>query len=316
MIKDSVRTNSYKTAIESNVEQFKGKIVLDVGCGTGILSIFAARAGAKHVYGIENAEIALYAQQIVKDNSLSDQITIIKGKVEEIELPVDKVDIIISEWMGYFLLYESMLDVVLFARDKWLDKENGIILPDKAIINIATIEDYEYKLSKLHFWDNVYGLKMSTIRHAAIREPLIDICYREAINSTVCRIFEIDLYTVTKEDLDFTAKYSLKFIKDDTVHALVAWFDIFFDRLENRVSFTTSPLNDRGSSEDNVQSTHWKQTVFYLENDLQVCKNDVLSGSIAVRKAINNFRCLDVKISYNIDGEKDKKNFVQMYKIQ
>lgn len=47
-------------------------------------------------------------------------ITLIKGKVEEVELPVPKVDIIISEWMGYFLLYESMLDTVLYARDKWL----------------------------------------------------------------------------------------------------------------------------------------------------------------------------------------------------
>lgn len=47
-------------------------------------------------------------------------ITLIKGKIEEVELPIDKVDIIISEWMGYCLLYESMLDTVLFARDKWL----------------------------------------------------------------------------------------------------------------------------------------------------------------------------------------------------
>lgn len=47
-------------------------------------------------------------------------ITIFKGKVEEVELPVDKVDIIISEWMGYSLFYESMLNTVIFARDKWL----------------------------------------------------------------------------------------------------------------------------------------------------------------------------------------------------
>lgn len=47
-------------------------------------------------------------------------ITILKGKIEEIDLPVLKVDIIVSEWMGYFLLYENMLNTVLFARDKWL----------------------------------------------------------------------------------------------------------------------------------------------------------------------------------------------------
>ena len=47
-------------------------------------------------------------------------VSIIKGKVEEVELPVDKVDIIISEWMGYCLFYESMLNTVIYARDKWL----------------------------------------------------------------------------------------------------------------------------------------------------------------------------------------------------
>lgn len=44
----------------------------------------------------------------------------IKGRIEEVKLPVDHVDIIISEWMGYFLLFESMLDSVIFARNKWL----------------------------------------------------------------------------------------------------------------------------------------------------------------------------------------------------
>ncbi len=53
---------------------------------------------------------------------MQDKITIIKGKVEEITLPVEHVDIIISEWMGYFLLYESMFDTVIFAREKWLRK--------------------------------------------------------------------------------------------------------------------------------------------------------------------------------------------------
>lgn len=75
-------------------------------------------------------------------------MTIIKGKAEEIELPVDKVDIIISEWMGYFLLYESMLDTVLFARDKWLVK-GGLIFPDKATIYITAIEDGDYKEQKI-----------------------------------------------------------------------------------------------------------------------------------------------------------------------
>ena len=60
-----------------------------------------------------------------------DKITLIKGKVEEVELPVDKVDIIVSEWMGYFLLYESMLDTVLVARDKWLVRRPALSHPPR-----------------------------------------------------------------------------------------------------------------------------------------------------------------------------------------
>ena len=52
-------------------------------------------------------------------------ITLIEGKVEEVTLPegIDEVDIIISEWMGYCLLFESMLNTIIFARDKWLVSE-------------------------------------------------------------------------------------------------------------------------------------------------------------------------------------------------
>ena len=184
MIKDTIRTNSYRKAIENNPENFKDKIVLDIGCGTGILSIFAARAGAKHVYSIEFADIADYAKEIVKMNGYEDKITIIKSKVEEAELPVKKVDIIISEWMGYFLLYESMLDTVLYARDKWLEKD-GLILPDRASIHIGALEDRDYKRSKLDFWDGVgYDIDMTILRPTVLSEPLVDVCKSDYIISS------------------------------------------------------------------------------------------------------------------------------------
>ena len=118
MLKDKIRTGSYEKAILNNKEIFKNKIVLDIGSGTGILSIFACFAGAEHVYAIEYADIADYSKEIIKKNNLENKITVFKEKVENVELPCEKIDIIISEWIGYFLLNESMFDTVLFARDK------------------------------------------------------------------------------------------------------------------------------------------------------------------------------------------------------
>jgi protein arginine N-methyltransferase 1 len=93
--------------------------------------------------------------------------------MEELVLPVEKVDIIISEWMGYFLLYESMLDSVLWARDKYLVK-GGKMLPDRAQIYIAVIEDEAEKRRRSHFWKNQYDVDMSIMTNVALKEPCID----------------------------------------------------------------------------------------------------------------------------------------------
>jgi protein arginine N-methyltransferase 1 len=82
------------------------------------------------------SDIINTAHEIVKVNGFSSVITLVRGKMHEAVLPVEKVDIIISEWMGYFLLFEWMLPDVLFARDKYL-KSDGHILPDKAEIWLA-----------------------------------------------------------------------------------------------------------------------------------------------------------------------------------
>jgi type I protein arginine methyltransferase len=106
------------------------------------------KAGAKHVIGVDMSTIIDKAKEIVERNGMSDKITLLQGKMEEVKLPYEKVDIIISEWMGYFLLYESMMDTVLYARDKYLVKD-GLIFPDKATIFMAGIEDGDYKEEKI-----------------------------------------------------------------------------------------------------------------------------------------------------------------------
>jgi len=166
----------------------------------------------------------------VKDNELEDKITIIKGKVEEVELPVARVDIIVSEWMGYFLLYESMLDTVLFARDKWLEPERGILLPDKLSLYVAGFEDEQKKLARVAFWDNVYGVKMQCLGNLTYVEPLVDHVPADKIVTSISKFYEIDLKTATMKSGTFSNAYKLKLLRDANVDGLIAWFDVEFQR--------------------------------------------------------------------------------------
>lgn len=306
MLKDTVRTRTYQKAITQNKHLFRGKTVLDIGCGTGILSLFAAKTGAKHVYGIDMADIAYKAQQIVKDNGFEGKITIIKGKVEEIELPVEKVDIIVSEWMGYFLLYESMLDSVLFARDKWLAKD-GLLFPDKATMYMCGIEDADYKSQKIEFWNNVYGFNMSCIREDVMKEPLVDICNPNQVITETTPFFTIDLYTVQLKDLDFETAFKVSFSQQNYLHALVAFFDVEFTKCHTRTGFSTGPHS---------KYTHWKQTVFYLDEELAVEPNTTITCNIKVTRNTKNPRDIDIKlnseyVSYGNKVKQERQYFMR-----
>lgn len=291
MLKDEVRTKTYRNAIYNNRHIFQDKIVLDVGCGTGILSMFAAQAGAKHVYGVDMSNIIDQAKKIVAINNLDGVITLFKGKMEDLELP-SKVDIIISEWMGYFLLYESMLDTVLYARDKWL-KPDGLLFPDRARLYLAAIEDGDYKEEKIGFWDNVYGFDFSPIKNLALREPLVDSVDYKNVVTDPCAFLDLNLATCTKEDLSFSNNFCLRVRRQDLVHAFIAWFDVEFGAGHKKLGFSTGP---------HVKYTHWKQTVFYLHDVLICNEEEQITGTIHCRPNALNNRDLDIEIDYEFEG--------------
>jgi len=294
MLKDQVRTLGYRKAIVDNKHLFEGKAVLDVGCGTGILSMFAVQAGARVVYGVDSSDIIFQARQLVLDNGFKDKIICLQGKMEEVELP-EKVDVIISEWMGYFLLYETMLPTVLYARDKWL-KEGGVLMPDHATLFLAGIEDAEYKSEKIEFWDNVYGFDFRCIKEIAYREPLVDVVDSQAVNTSPYEILSLDLNVCKKEDLTFRSNFDLWGQRKDRLHALVAWFDISFAACHKPVYFSTSPQS---------KYTHWKQTVFYLRSPIPLTDRSKVSGWIDVAPNKKNERDLDISlhVEYDDDGE-------------
>lgn len=308
MLKDEVRTESYQRSIMNNKHLYKNKVVLDVGCGTGILSMFAARAGARKVIGIDKSNIIDRATEIVKANNLSDTITLIKGKVEEVELPdgIEKVDVIISEWMGYCLLYETMLPTVLYARDKWL-APNGIIMPDKATMYMTAIEDRKYKDSKVNWWENVYGFDFTLMKDVVVFEPLVDTCNSSQMICKAVKFKEIDLYTVQVADLAFSSKVTLKANRDDYVHALLCFFSCEFSKTKGRLRFSTGPADEQ---------THWKHTIFYLKDVITICQGETVAVEFEMAPGEKNKRDLAIKIKTDFDGSKSTLHENNPYKMR
>ncbi|KAG5243464.1 protein arginine N-methyltransferase [Salix suchowensis] len=306
MLKDVVRTKTYQNVIFQNKFLFKDKIVLDVGAGTGILSLFCAKAGAAHVYAVECSHIANMAKEIVESNGYSNVITVLKGKIEDIELPVAKVDIIISEWMGYFLLFENMLNSVLYTRDKWLAND-GIVLPDKASLYLTAIEDAEYKEDKIEFWKNVYGFDMTCIKKQAMGEPLVDTVDQNQIVTNCQLLKTMDISKMASGDTSFTVPFKLVAERDDYIHALVAYFDVSFTKCHKLMGFSTGPRS---------RATHWKQTVLYLEDVLTICQGEALTGSMTVAPNKKNPRDIDITIKYSLNGQRCVASRTQHYKMR
>ncbi|XP_018024031.1 protein arginine N-methyltransferase 6 isoform X2 [Hyalella azteca] len=299
MIEDQVRTDAYHKAIMQDPSFVKDKIVCDVGCGSGILSLFCAQAGAKKVYAIEASQIAMLAKKSVIANGFEDIITVLEGRAEDVELP-EKVDVIVSEWMGYMMLYETMLPSVLHIRDKWL-KPGGVMFPERAVLKVAMGEASwitKYEENTYDFWialNPMYGLDMTLFADHAVEKyseyahvfmmPQKDVL---SLPATVC---DFDLNTVTAEQLlSVKADIKLSSMGSRRLNCLVFWFDVFFP---GGVKLSTSP---------DLEDTHWQNTVLPLP-PTKVVQDTAFSGEVTI--AQHKKRSLDIRLRYCVgDSEK------------
>ncbi|KAF2368865.1 S-adenosyl-L-methionine-dependent methyltransferase [Trinorchestia longiramus] len=282
MLSDTVRTQAYREAILRNTALVSGKRVLDLGCGTAILSMFCAQAKAAAVHAIDMASVAFDAMEIVRTNKLDDIIQVTRGRLEDQAYP-EKFDIIVSEWMGYFLLFEGMLDSVIYARDRFL-APGGIMMPNRCTLHIIAIDDKEMYAQYSQFWNNVYGFDMSCIARKWLQAASTITVREKTIATSTAQIAEFDLEKCSCADTQFTTAFSLTALRSTTLTAFAGYFDTHFD-LPHVVSFSTGP---------HAKTTHWKQTVFLLPEPLNVTEGEVLNVSISVKRHPHDVRALEV----------------------
>lgn len=295
MLNDRPRQEAYRDAILSNRSLFAGKTVLDVGAGTGILSVFCAQAGAAKVYAIEASNIAKVARAVVNENGFENVIEVHQTKVEDFQLAGEdqrQVDIIVSEWMGFYLLHEGMLDSVLFARDKFL-KSTGSMFPQNASIHVAPCR----VPSLFDAWNTHDGVQMhafgAALRSQKSMKPEIMVVPAADLLHEGTVMAWIDLNEITLDDLqEFHFNEVTVVQQPGQYQGICLWFDVTFPTNDDgkTVTLSTGPF---------AEPTHWKQTVILLPDQYQehVDVQEPLAFNLLVVRNEDNRRQYKIEIT-------------------
>jgi len=303
MLSDRARTLSYLTAIRRNAKWILDSTVMDIGCGTGILSLFVARDGkAKTVYAVEASSIHSIARDVVIANGYEDQIKVIAEMVEDLDIP-EKVDLIVSEWMGTLLISEFMIESVIKARDKFL-KSGGKLWPSRATLYIAPCSSVDVYESAVGFWNNVYGFDFSVVNNKQYDnqtgKPLhSNISKEEDILAKPASVLDIDMETVTIENIEYvSSKFNFLIDRPGIFNGFCTWFSALFDGLSD--GNESSTLLDTGPYS---QTTHWKHPLLFMDTHTVVAVSDEISGTVEIIRNREMRRHLSLKIRSQIVRE-------------
>jgi hypothetical protein len=251
MLLDRVRGEAYQAAIAATVKP--GDVVLDFGAGSGILSLFAARAGAKRVYALEKTETAHLARHIVHLNGLADRITVVHEAMEAAVLP-ERVDVIVSEWLGTIGVDENLLAPLLVARDRWL-RVGGRMLPERVTSWMAPASDERTAAQRQFYSGRPYGFDFSPVfatwpNEAAWSQTTLD---RNCLMAEPQPLWTIDPYTFRtgQASLPFRASPRFNAARDGDVDGLCLWFQADLAGVEL-------------SNAPGKPATHWMQYVLPL----------------------------------------------------
>jgi protein arginine N-methyltransferase 1 len=275
MICDRVRTGGFQQAIESVVRP--GDVVLDLGAGSGILSVFAARAGAARVYAVERTSIAVVARELAAANGVGEIVRVIQGDVMDIDLP-EPVDVIVSEWLGGFGIDEGMLPPVIAARDRWL-RPGGTMIPDSVTAWVALVHD-RYVADTVEFLRaSPFGVTFDDLAEKTVNEIIYSGTFRhlaaDDIRSEMAPLWttEASEITLALAQSPHEAEVSLRVTEPGTANALALWFSA---ELAPGTSLSVGPGDP---------PTHWGMTTAPLRGPVELRPDELVRARVRTAPA-------------------------------
>jgi precorrin-6B methylase 2 len=175
MLHDDRRTGDYLAALREAVRP--GDVVLEIGTGSGVLAIAAARAGARHVYAIEASDIAEVAARVLEANGVEDRVTLVPGWSRLIELP-EPADVLVAEIIGNEPLEEEILETTLDARRRLLKPGARLIphtltlLARPLLLPESDARQRAMGQAAVERWRRLYDMEFQPLLDAAIPGPV------------------------------------------------------------------------------------------------------------------------------------------------
>ena len=303
-IHDRLRLRVYTTAIQAAM---KGKRVLHLGCGMGLLSMLAAKADAAHVVAVDTSTIVHSAKTVASDNKIAN-VTFIQGSLHEgtVQLPDahQEFDVILCEWMSSFVTNDSAtMRELLYCRDKFLAKD-GTICPNKAELNMVGISDYQYKCDTVDYWDSVYGFNMAPMKDLVMREPTGCPIPKHLVRCKPCTAVSIDIMDLKQEDLDVKDKTKNAHLVVEGDFALTAnakstlHFLTFYVSGMNRQK--TCPAANFDLESTVGGSNPWSEVSAALPEALPVFPGDIITGHVRIEPKGN-----DTEITLSVSLKND-----------